>query len=497
MDDESTETHRTLNSVIHKLQLEDDNMNIHEYHNNAVDGDPMLYLTGPENNSFQDVDIDVTNNNVSDLTQEDNEGEHELERYKEKPTIAETPVDIDGFGYEDVKERGDFIGKDNMSFEIQPEYDEHTLSKEPSLAGDIKNDLRSLQRGDRTSGSEEFYGNDSGNDIFTANPLADSTFMSGEPSDNDSADSSPSNLQENDEKFPEPDEPSTREAMAYISYITPPENDVVTSTGGEICRGSPISDLSMLTKPNGFNPEAHEEYCNTDTYHDDSINLQREGSNCTTPEEPSGIIIINGFAMTGEPENERSTFHDEHSSIQVIEEDPITTQTENGNTDERPNKQNRTLTITEAPITEQPKKRDSNGPEAPCRARAKRSARKKPLPESMREVMIMPWNYDPCDDLDQLHTDHKALCCKSFWCPAWTFAENAKRLGKNGCLWGLAYCFIPCIPGGLLRSKVREVRDIDGDPWDDCGLHWFCCCHFLSLVQETVELKVSNFRLFP
>ena len=79
------------------------------------------------------------------------------------------------------------------------------------------------------------------------------------------------------------------------------------------------------------------------------------------------------------------------------------------------------------------------------------------------------------------------LGCMATWCGCCLVYSTAEDLGESGLLYFLLGCITPCIPVMMLRSKARELYDIEGDTTNDALMA--CCCNCCSLIQTSNETK--------
>ena len=77
--------------------------------------------------------------------------------------------------------------------------------------------------------------------------------------------------------------------------------------------------------------------------------------------------------------------------------------------------------------------------------------------------------------------------CMATWCGCCLVYRTAEELGESGVLYFLLGCITPCIPVMMLRTKAREMYNIDGSTSNDAAMA--CCCNCCALVQTSNEIK--------
>ena len=91
------------------------------------------------------------------------------------------------------------------------------------------------------------------------------------------------------------------------------------------------------------------------------------------------------------------------------------------------------------------------------------------------------WTYGFCDCFNNL-----SLCIITLLAPCYTMGKTAEKVGDNCCWCGMAYLCCFCIPAGIVRSKIREQKGIDGMLLTDFMAHLFC--PLCALVQDAQEV---------
>eukprot|EP00090_Calanus_glacialis_P005217 TRINITY_DN14029_c0_g1_i3.p1 TRINITY_DN14029_c0_g1~~TRINITY_DN14029_c0_g1_i3.p1 ORF type:complete len:101 (-),score=31.25 TRINITY_DN14029_c0_g1_i3:75-377(-) len=90
--------------------------------------------------------------------------------------------------------------------------------------------------------------------------------------------------------------------------------------------------------------------------------------------------------------------------------------------------------------------------------------------------------FDCCSDM--------GTCCMATWCGCCLVYSTAEELGESGVLYFLLGCITPCIPVMMLRTKAREMHNIDGSTSNDAIMA--CCCNCCALVQTSNEIKQNK-----
>lgn len=81
------------------------------------------------------------------------------------------------------------------------------------------------------------------------------------------------------------------------------------------------------------------------------------------------------------------------------------------------------------------------------------------------------------------------LCIIAYFVPCYQAGKNAEAVGKDCCVYGGLYLFIPCISGALIRQRIRDEKSIGGSFVGDILTHM--CCSPCALVQEGREMNPS------
>jgi len=99
------------------------------------------------------------------------------------------------------------------------------------------------------------------------------------------------------------------------------------------------------------------------------------------------------------------------------------------------------------------------------------------------------WNYTTCSCAKG---DCGHCCCGYFCFPCQTY-QNAERMGKNGCLYFLLTCVMPCVPLLIMRGDIRDQHNIEGSTFGDCMASTCCgACVSCQIANELDARQGSN-----
>ena len=92
-----------------------------------------------------------------------------------------------------------------------------------------------------------------------------------------------------------------------------------------------------------------------------------------------------------------------------------------------------------------------------------------------------PWTHQLFGCLDD-----PRLCIFTFLLPCYTIGRNAEHFEEDGVVIGLFYGLGVIALGPMLRWRIRQKKNLEGNMLADVVVHAFCpCC---ALIQENKEL---------